>query len=257
MRALLLAVLFSLPASAAVVAKTVAYEVGKTKMEGILMFDDSVKTPRPGLVVVPNWLGINLANIKQAEGLVGTKYVLFIADMYGKDGRPKNQEEAGKAAGAVKGDRKLMRERAAKALEVLKAQAKIAPLDVTKLGAFGFCFGGTSVLELARSGAKLAGVVSLHGGLDTPNPADAKNITGKVLALHGADDPFVPAKDVAAFEDEMRAAKIDWQLVKYGNSVHSFTDVDANAPGQAMYNPSSAKRAYEAMDRFFAEAFGG
>lgn len=257
MRALLLAVLVSVPASAAVVAKTVAYEVGKTKMEGILMFDDSVKTPRPGLVVVPNWLGINVANIKQAEGLVGTKYVLFIADMYGKDARPKNQEEAGKAAGAVKGDRKLMRERAAKALEVLKAQAKIAPLDVSKLGAFGFCFGGTSVLELARSGAKLAGVVSLHGGLDTPNPADAKNITGKVLALHGADDPYVPAKDVAAFEEEMRAAKIDWQLVKYGNSVHSFTDVDANTPGQAMYNPASTRRAYEAMDRFFAETFGG
>jgi dienelactone hydrolase len=151
-----------------------------------------------------------------------------------------------------------MRARVNKALEVLRAEGKAAGLDAKKLGAIGFCFGGTGVLELARSGADVAGVVSFHGGLDaSPVPVDSKGITAKVLALHGADDPYVPAADVKAFEEEMRKAKADWQLVSYGNAVHSFTDVDANLAGQAQYNPKVAKRAYKAMSDFFAEAFGG
>lgn len=240
----------------AMVQKPIAYELGKDKFEGVLVYDDAVKTARPGLVLVPNWLGINPANLKQAELVAGDKYVVFVADMFTKAGRPKNQEEAGKAAGAVKGDRKLMRERVNKALAVLLAQGKTAALT-DKVGAVGFCFGGTSVLELARSGAKVQGVVSIHGGLSTPTAADAKNITGKVLALHGADDPNVPPDEVAAFEDEMRKANVDWALVAYGNAVHSFTDPDANMPGKAQYNAKVARRAYQAMNDFFAEAFGG
>ncbi len=244
-------------ASAAIISKPISYEMGKTKFEGVLIYDDAVKTPRPGLVVVPNWLGVTEANVKQAQNLAGSKYVFFVADMYGTQNRPKNMDEAAKASGAVKGDRKLMRARVNKALEVLKAQGKSAPIDLSKLGALGFCFGGTTALELARSGAAIGGVVSFHGGLDTPNIEDAKKITAHVLALHGADDPYVPKKDVDAFVEEMRAAKVDWQLVSYGNSVHSFTDVDANMPGQAQYNEKTAKRAYAEMDRFWAEVFGG
>lgn len=251
MKKLLLLALLSLPAFA--VTKKVPYELDKTKFEGVLIYEEGAK-PKPALVLVPNWLGINDANIKQAELIASRGYVVFVADMYGTTGRPKNQEEAGKAAGAVKGDRKLMRARVKKALDVLLAQ-KGVPLDDKKLGAIGFCFGGTGALELARAGAKVAGVVSFHGGLGSPTPEDAKNITAKVLALHGADDPFVPAEEVTSFEAEMRAAKIDWQLVSYGNAVHSFTDVDANMDGKAKYNPQVTTRAYAAMDTFFAEAF--
>jgi dienelactone hydrolase len=252
-RALLLT-LFSLPAMAAMTSKKVPYELEKTKFEGVLVFDDAASaTPRPGLLLVPNWLGINEANLKQAELVAARGYVVFVADLFGTQGRPKNQEEAGKAAGAVRGNRPLMRQRMGKALEVFLAQK--APVDSKRLGAIGFCFGGTGALELARSGGKIAGVVSFHGGLGSPTPDDAKNITAKVLALHGADDPNVPPEEVAAFQAEMRAAKVDWQLVAFGNAVHSFTDVDAKMPGRAEYNPVVAARAYRMMDDFFAEAF--
>lgn len=244
-------------AAAAVVQKPVTYTVGKTQLEGVLLYDDTVKTPRPGVVMVPNWLGINPANLEQAKLVAGTKYVLLVADMYGKGTRPKNPEEAGKAAGAVKGDPQLMRDRVAAAVEALKAQKGVA-LDAKKLGAVGFCFGGTTVLELARSGAAISGVVSIHGGVGPLKPdAPAKDVKAKVLALHGADDPFVPAKDVEAFENELRAAKADWQLVKYSNSVHSFTDPEAANEGKSQYNPLTAKRAYAAMNTFFDELFGG
>ncbi len=249
--------LMALTAVAKPVQKPVKYELGGTKFEGVLVYDDAVKAPRSGLVLVPNWMGINAANLKQAAEIAGKDYVIFVADMYGESVRPKSPDEAGKAAGAVKGDRKLMRARVNKALELLRTEGKAVGLDPKRLGAIGFCFGGTSVLELARSGADVAGVVSFHGGLDAPLAAEGKGITAKVLALHGADDPYVPAKEVVGFEEEMRKAKVDWQLVAYGNAVHSFTDVDANVPGQAQYNPKVAKRAYKAMNDFFAEAFGG
>jgi dienelactone hydrolase len=252
LRLLWLAALCSMPALA-LTSKKVAYELDQTKFEGVLVFEEGGK-PKPGLVLVPNWLGITEANLRQAELVAARGYTVFVADMYGVTVRPKSPQEAGKAAGAVKSNRALMRARVKKALEVFLAQ-KSPALDEQRLGAIGFCFGGTSALELARSGAKVRGVVSFHGALSSPTPADAKNISAKVLALHGADDPNVPADEVAAFEAEMRAAKVDWQLVAYGNAVHSFTDPDANSPGSAQYNSQVAARAYAAMDTFFSEAF--
>jgi len=250
------AALFATASFAAPVQKPVTYALGpKLEAEGVLLFDDAVKTPRPALLVVPNWLGVTPANVKQAQELAGTRYVVFLADVYGKASRPKDQGEAGKASGALKGDRALLRERVTKSLEAFKAAAKGTPADVTRLGAAGFCFGGTAVLELARTGAAVAGVVSIHGGLDSPKPEDGKRITAKVLALHGADDPFVPAEDVAAFEAELRAAKVDWEVVRYGNAVHSFTDVDAAMPGKAQYNAGVARRAYARLHGFFDDAF--
>jgi dienelactone hydrolase len=252
MRRLLLLTLLSLPAFAAITTKKVPYELDKTKFEGVLVADDAGGS-KPGILLVPNWLGITDANVKQAELIASRGYVVFVADMYGATARPKNMEEAGKAAGAVKGDRPLMRKRVAKALEVFLAQKSSA--DARRVGAIGFCFGGTAALELARGGGKIAGVVSFHGGLSSPTPDDAKNITAKVLALHGADDPNVPPEEVAGFQAEMRAAKVDWELVAFGNAVHSFTDIDAKMPGRAEYNPVVAARAYRMMDDFFAEAF--
>lgn len=253
MKTLLALVLMAAPAFGALTVKKVPYEVDKVKFEGVLIYDEGAGT-KPGLVLVPNWLGINETNLKQAELVASRGYVVFVADMFGISGRPKNPDEAGKATGALKNDRALMRKRVAKGLTAFTAQ-KGAPLDTKKLGAIGFCFGGTVALELARSGAKLNGVVSIHGGLGTPTPDDAKQISAKVLALHGADDPFVPAEEVAAFENEMRSAKVDWQLMAFGNAVHSFTDVEAAMPGKAQYNQQVATRAYALMDSFLTEAF--
>ena len=130
-------------------------------------------------------------------------------------------------------------------------------VDPKRMAAIGYCFGGTTVLELARSGADLAGVVSFHGGLSTPNPADAKNIKSTVLVLTGADDPSAKPEQVIAFEDEMRNAGVDWYLVSYGNAVHAFTNPASgtdNSKGVA-YNEKADKRSWEAMEAFFTEIF--
>ncbi len=147
-----------------------------------------------------------------------------------------------------------MRARAQAGLETLKKQKLVDP---QRIAAIGYCFGGTTVLELARDGADVKGVVSFHGGLSTPTPQDAGNIKGKVLVLHGADDPYVKAEEVAAFQQEMRDAKVDWQFISYGNAVHSFTNKAAgtdNSKGAA-YNEKADKRSWEAMRAFFAEIF--
>lgn len=238
---------------AEVVVQTVAYQIDGEAFEGMLVYDDSVTEPRPGLLMVPNWMGVTENAAKKAYRAGGSDYVVFIADMYGKDIRPSNTEEAASAAGTVRGDRALMRKRVNAALDVLRAQADSVALDTERLGAIGFCFGGTSVLELARSGTQIAGVVSFHGNLDTPNPEDARQIRMPVLALHGAIDPYVPDEQVAAFQKEMRDADVDWQLVSYGGAVHSFTDPTASATGQAEYHPQVAERAFTAMRAFFNE----
>ena len=181
-------------------------------------------------------------------------YVAFCADIYGKGVRPKNAAEAGALAGKYKSDRQLLRARVNAALTVLET-SKFA--DPGRIAAIGYCFGGTAVLELARSGAKLNGVVSFHGGLDSPTPGDGKNIKCKVLVLHGADDPTMSPQQIAAFENEMRSGGVDWQLIKFGGAVHAFTQWNAgndNSRGAA-YNERADKRSWEYMKLFFAEIF--
>ncbi len=250
----LLAGLAAPPASAAVVTRAVEYEAGETTLIGYLAYDDAKPGQRPGVLVVPDWMGLGDFAKKKAQELAELGYVALAVDMYGDGLIAADQEEAGRLAGALKGNRAEMRARARAGLETLAKQPQVAP---GKLAAIGFCFGGTTVLELARSGAPVAGVVSFHGGLDTPDPADAKAIRGKVLVLHGADDPLVPPPEVTAFEDEMRRGKVDWQLVAYGGAVHSFTNPKAGVdPSRgAAYNETAAKRAWRAMRDFFAEIF--
>ncbi|QFT22105.1 Dienelactone hydrolase family protein [Pseudomonas sp. THAF187a] len=251
----LLCAAFAGLADAAVVAKAVPYEIDGEAFEGVLLYDDSVTTPRPGLLAIPNWMGVNDDTVAKAARAAGSRYVVFLADMYGKAVRPSNADEARAAATSVRADRALMRRRAQAAVEVLRAQGDEVALDTRKLGAIGFCFGGGAVLELARSGAPLQGFVSFHGNLDTPNPADAKNIQAPVLVLHGADDPAVPQAQVDGFVAEMKAAGVDWQLVSYGGAVHSFTDPKANVPGRNQYHPVVAARAFKAMNDLFGEVF--
>ncbi len=239
---------------AAVKTRIIDYKQGDTVLEGYLAWDDAKVGDRPGVLVVHEWTGIN-DNIRQrTEALAKLGYVAFAADIYGKGVRPTAPADAAKTAGIYKNDRKLLRARVRAGLEELKKQKFV---DTQRLAAIGFCFGGTSVLELARDGADVSGIVSFHGGLATPTPRDARNIKGKVLALHGADDPFVKPDEVAAFQDEMRKAGVDWQLNIYGGAVHGFTNPangTDNSKGAA-YNAKADKRSWEAMKSFFAEIF--
>jgi dienelactone hydrolase len=253
---ILASLVLAAPAAAKVVTKTVEYKQGEQVLEGFLAYDDAAKGKRPGILVVHEWMGISDHTRKAAEDLAKMGYVAFAADIYGKGIRPTDPKAAGEQAGKFKNDRALLRARAQAGLDTLKQQKDVDP---NKLAAIGFCFGGTTALELARAGAPLKATVSFHGGLDSPTPADAKNIKGKVLALHGADDPFVGPDVVAAFEKEMRDAGVDWQIVKFGGTVHSFTNPASgtdNSKGAA-YNARSAKRAWDDMQALFQEAFKG
>ena len=247
-----LAALFPPLALAEVRTKVVEYKQGETVLEGYLAWDDAAKGKRPGVLVVHDWMGVGPYAKSRTEQLARLGYVALAADIYGKGVRPQNSQEASQQAGRYKKDRPLLRARVTAALETLRGTEGV---DAKRIAAIGYCFGGTTVIELARSGAEIAGVVSFHGGLDSPSPADGKNIKGKVLALHGADDPFVPAADLAAFEEEMRKGNVDWQLVKYGGAVHSFTHADAGSDNSkgAAYNERADRRSWEAMKAFFAE----
>ena len=239
---------------AAIHTETVEYKQGDKTLEGFVAYDDAIKGNRPGVLIVHQWLGVTDYEKHRAEMLAQLGYVAFCADIYGKGARPQNQQEAGTLAGKYKGDRPLLRARANAGLEALRQQPLVNP---KRIAAIGYCFGGTTVIELARSGADVAGVVSFHGGLDSPTPADGKNIKGKLLVCHGADDPYEKPEDLAAFESEMRDAKVDWQLIKYGGAVHSFTQPMAgndNSKGAA-YNEKADRRSWEAMKQFLAEIF--
>jgi dienelactone hydrolase len=245
----------ALPALAAMQAKPVEWTLDGTTFSGVLVYDDSDSDKRPGLVMVPNWKGVNDSAIAKAKQLAGDDYVVLVADVYGKGVRPKTDAEAGPVATKLRNDRPVLRARALKAIEVLKAQAGKAPLDAGRIGAVGFCFGGTTVLEMARAGAPLAGVVSLHGGLGSPLPAKAGGSHPSVLVLNGADDKGVSKDDIASFEQEMNAAKVDWEFTNYSGAVHCFAESDANSPPGCLYNERAAKRAWKALDDFFEERF--
>jgi dienelactone hydrolase len=238
---------------AAIHTETVDYKQGDTTLEGFLAYNDSISGKRPGILVVHQWFGLTDYEKRRATQLAQLGYVAFCADIYGKDARPKNVQEAGAEAGKFKSDRQLLRARVNAGLDVLEKNPLV---DTKRVAAIGYCFGGTTVIELALSGADIAGVVSFHGGLDAPNPADAKNIKCKVLALAGADDPFQNPNDLAAFENEMRDAKVDWEITFYGGAVHAFTQPNPGfVNAGAKYNEKADKRSWEAMKQFFAEIF--
>jgi dienelactone hydrolase len=237
---------------AEIVSKPIEYKEGSAILEGFWVHDDSVKGKQPSVLVVHQWKGLGDYEKKRAEMLAKLGYNVFAVDIYGKGIRPDNPKDAAAEAGKYKSDRDLLRRRITAGLEQLK---KLPPTDPKRVAAIGYCFGGTTALELARSGADIAGVVSFHGAVGPA--ASAKTIKARILACHGADDPFVPPEEVKAFEDEMRKAGADWQLVAYGNSVHSFTDWGAgndNSKGAA-YNEKADKRSWQAMKDFFAEIF--
>jgi dienelactone hydrolase len=245
-------------AAAAMVTKNVSYDVGGKPMQSVLVYDDAVKNARPGLVMTPDWLGMNENQIALAKQIAGKDYVVLVADVYGTAVRPKNPDEAGAATKSMYEHRADLRARISAALDQLKAQAGKAPLDGKHWGAFGFCFGGATTLDLARSGADVQAVVSFHGNLSTDDPSLAKNIKAKVLVLHGADDKFESPEQIAGFQQEMRDAKVDWQFLAFGGAVHCFAIPTAHGevPG-CEYNERAAKRGFAQMHNFLDEAFAG
>ncbi len=249
--------LLSAPAFAAMQARPVEWKIGKDSFSGVLVYDDVNTIKRPGLVMVPNWMGVNDSAVQKAKLVAGDDYVVLVADVYGKGVRPKDAEEAGKISKPLRDDRATLRIRISEAVKVLKQQAGKAPLDEARIGAMGFCFGGTTVLELARSGSDVAGVVSLHGGLATPMPAADDAVQTSVLVLNGADDRGITDEDIAVFEKEMDAAGADWQFVNFSGAVHCFAEADQNSPPGCVYNERAAKRAFEMLHDFFRERFAG
>ena len=251
---MLMAVLIATSVQAAVRTEKVEYRHGDAVLEGYLAYDDSMTGKRPGVLVVHEWWGVNDYAKHRAEELARLGYVAFALDMYGKGKATTDVKEAARLSGMFKDNRPLGRARAAAGLDVLRSRPQVDP---ARIAAIGYCFGGTVVLELARSGADLKGVASFHGSLATPNPADARNIKGKVLVLHGADDPFESPVEVAAFQEEMRQAGVDWQMNIYGGAVHSFTNPDSGKAGikGVAYNEAADRRSWLALRDFFDEIF--
>ena len=253
--ALLLSLFCLASAHAAVQTEFVEYTDGDVVLEGFVAWDpEQISGSAPGVLVVHQWMGLSDYEQSRCKQLAELGYVAFAADIYGKGKRPANPQQAAEFAGVYKNDRDLYRRRLKLGLEQLRAQKGVAK---DQIAAIGYCFGGTGVLELARSGADVDGVVSFHGGLDSPSPEDGEQIQAKVLICHGADDPFVPAEGIEAMQAEFNAADVDWQMVIYSDAVHSFTQKSAGDDESrgAAYNKKADERSWKAMRVFFDELF--
>jgi dienelactone hydrolase len=258
MRAFLVVCLFALSAfaTAAPRADKVTWSDGGKKFDGYLVWDDATSTKRPGLLMVPNWWGVTDHAIDKAKTIAGKDYVILLVDMYGRTPRPTNAAEAGDAAGAVYANPKALRSRIAAALKVLRGAGRKAPVDSTRIGAIGFCFGGAVALELARSGAAVAGVATFHANLATKQPAVAGKVRAPVLVMNGADDGFVSHESIDAFQKEMRDAGADWQFVNFGGAVHCFAEPDEHGAVKGCeFHEPSYRRSMAMMRGFFAERF--
>jgi dienelactone hydrolase len=242
-------------ASAAIKTETVEYKDGDTTLEGFVAYDDAKSGPRPGVLVVHDWTGLQDYARHRATMLAELGYVVFAADIYGKGVRPVAQADCAKEAGKYKSDLPLLRRRVTLAYDQLLKRKEV---DAHKTLAIGYCFGGTTVLELARSGSPVAGVVSFHGGLGTTMPAQPGAVKAKVLVCQGEDDPFVKPPEQQAFKEEMKNAKVELEFISYPDAVHSFTKPEAGndkSKGQA-YNEAADKKSWEDMKAFFKKVLG-
>lgn len=239
-----------------VVTETIAYRDGDTQLEGYLAYDANRQGRRPGILVIHEWWGLGEHPKERARRLAALGYVAFCADMYGKGKLTDEAAQARAWSGEFRGDpHGFGRRRVRAGFDVLAQHPRV---DRARLGAIGFCYGGSVVTELAWSGADVKGVVSFHGTPTRPREEDVAGITSAVLVCHGADDGFVPDEVLAAFEQSMREAGIDWHLVKYGGAVHSFTNEAADARGMdgVKYDATADRLSWAHMRAFFEGLFG-
>jgi dienelactone hydrolase len=235
-------------------SESIEYRDGDVTLRGFLAYDEQTAHKRPGILVMPEAFGLGTHAKHRAERLAALGYIALAGDPYGNGFEPKDLPEAMQYAMPLRDDPVKFRQRARVALDKL---ASLPQVDASKLAMIGYCMGGTFSLEMARDGAALRGIVSFHGGLETKKPAEPGQIKAKILVCHGADDPFVPPTQVNAFAEEMTKSAADWQLISYGNTVHSFTNPDAallGNPGLA-YNKLTDERSWKAMLTFFNEIF--
>jgi dienelactone hydrolase len=236
----------------------ISYHGNRKRFIGALVYDERASGKRPLLLMSPNWLGVTEDAIERTRTMAGSRYIGFVADMYGDGKVSAGPPEAGELADALRADPKERRLRIGAALSALISESEKRGIgDVSRKAAVGFCFGGGNVLELARAGADVQAVVSLHGDLTSRLPAKPGDIKAALLVAHGAADPVSPKAQRDAFESEMEAAKASWQILTFGHLVHSFCEPDANVPGIAEYNEPAARQTYRLIDQFIADAFEG
>jgi len=238
--------------------ESVFYSVSGIGCRGALISEDGVKGTRPLLLMAPNWRGVIKPAIETGQLLAHEGYVVFVADMFGEGNGPVGTEDPMTFLQPFMADVPGMRRRIAAALDTLTREADRRAIgDITRRAAIGFCFGGLNVLDLARSGADVQAVVSMHGTLVTPQPAGRGDIKAAVLAVHGAADPVAPKAERDAFEAEMNEAGARWALLTFGHVVHAFTDPAANIPGVAVYDEAATRHGYALAHAFIADAFAG
>lgn len=256
---LLVLVLLCLPMGvfAAVVGKEITYQSGEVKLHGYLAYDDEIKGKRPGVLVVHEWWGLNDYVRERARMLAKLGYTALALGMYGNGKQAEHPDDAAKFAGEI---RRNMPE-AEKRFRAALAQLRTNPtVDPQKVAAIGYCFGGGIVLQMARRGLDLAGVVSFHGSLATTNPAKKGEVKAKVLVLSGADDPYTTPEQIAAFKKEMESAGVDYTFIEYPGAKHAFTNPNADRFGKKFnlpmaYNAEADRQSWDEMRRFFKELF--
>ena len=236
-----------------VISNTVAYLDGDVLLEAFFAFDDAFQGRRPAVLINHTWAGRDEFVAEKAKKLAALGYVGFAVDMYGKDIMGSSPEENEKLMRPFMNNRQMLQKRMQAALYAVKLMPWV---DDSKIAAIGFCFGGLCALDLARTGVELKGVVCFHGLLGKPDNTQGNIIKAKILALHGHDDPLAPMDQVLAFEQEMTSAGADWQLHTFGNTLHAFTNSQANSPDFGMaYQADADRRSWLAMENFLTEVF--
>jgi dienelactone hydrolase len=233
----------------------IKYPMGALTAEGALIYDGNVSGKRPAVLLAPNWMGVTDTAVQRGGLLAASRYVVFVADMYGAGTRPADFGEAAALANPLRADAVEQRKRVRAAFEVMIGQANKRDLIDERRAAVGFCFGGGNVLELARDGADLAAAVSIHGDLKTVLPAEKATIKAALLVAHGAPDPVAPKTDRDAFEAEMTAAGAKWLMVVFSGVLHAYTDQDTDVPGVAAWDEPATRQTYALTHQFLTDAF--
>jgi dienelactone hydrolase len=238
--------------------ESIFYSVSGISCRGALIWDEGGKATRPLLLMAPNWRGVIKPAIETGQMLAHEGYVVFVADMFGEGNGSVGTEDPMEFLRPFLADVPGMRRRIAAGLDTLTREADRRAIgDISRRAAIGFCFGGLNVIDLARTGADVQAVVSMHGTLATPEPAKRGDIKAAVLAVHGAADPVAPKAERDAFEAEMTQAQARWALMIFGNVVHAFTDPQVNMPGVAVYDEAATRHGYALAHAFIADAFAG